>query len=99
MNWVHSLLSFFAAAMFFSLSQGKLIDTIGKFLTPLLFAALAILAIAVIVNPQGDVAAAQGNYIENALTTGFLEGYNTMDTFAALMFGMLIVDVIRKKRH
>ncbi|OOE90085.1 branched-chain amino acid transport system II carrier protein [Salinivibrio sp. MA351] len=88
---------FFAAAMFFSLSQGKLIDTIGKFLTPLLFAALAILAIAVIVNPQGEVAAAQGSYVENALTTGFLEGYNTMDTFAALMFGMLIVDVIRKK--
>jgi len=88
---------FFAVAMFFSLSQGKLIDSIGKLLTPLLFAALAILAIAVIVNPQGDVAAAQGAYVNNALTTGFLEGYNTMDTFAALMFGMLIVDVIRKK--
>ncbi|MCC4799721.1 branched-chain amino acid transport system II carrier protein [Enterovibrio norvegicus] len=88
---------FFAIAMFFSLSQGKLIDTIGKLLTPALFAALAVLAIAVVVNPQGDIVAAQGAYVDQAFTTGFLEGYNTMDTFAALMFGMLIVDVIRKK--
>lgn len=88
---------FFAIAMFFSLSQGKLIDSIGKLLTPALFAALVVLAIAVVVNPQGDITAAQGAYVEQAFTTGFLEGYNTMDTFAALMFGMLIVDVIRKK--
>ncbi|ODA32479.1 branched-chain amino acid transport system II carrier protein [Veronia pacifica] len=88
---------FFAIAMLFSLSQGKLIDTIGKFLTPALFAALAILAIAVMVSPQGEIVAAQGDYVDQAFTKGFLEGYNTMDTFAALMFGMLIVDVIRKK--
>ncbi|WP_026024174.1 branched-chain amino acid transport system II carrier protein [Enterovibrio norvegicus] len=98
-QWELSLFSvvFFAVAMFFSLSQGKLIDTIGKLLTPALFAALVVLAIAVVVNPQGDVAPAQGAYVDQAFATGFLEGYNTMDTFAALMFGMLIVDVIRKK--
>ncbi|WWE60313.1 branched-chain amino acid transport system II carrier protein [Parasalinivibrio latis] len=88
---------FFALAMGFSLSQGKLIDTIGKVLTPALFAALAVLAIAVFVAPQGTIGAAQGEYLTQAFTKGFLEGYNTMDTFAALMFGMLIVDVIRKK--
>ncbi len=31
-------------------------------------------------------------YITQPMTKGFLEGYNTMDTFASLMFGMLIVD-------
>ncbi|MGR5151192.1 branched-chain amino acid transport system II carrier protein [Photobacterium swingsii] len=88
---------FFAIALFFAWSRGKLIDMIGKFLTPALFAVLAVLAIAVFVNPQGDILPAQGDYVAQAFTTGFLEGYNTMDTFAALMFGMLIVDVIRKK--
>ncbi|OZS43634.1 branched-chain amino acid transport system II carrier protein [Photobacterium sanguinicancri] len=88
---------FFAVALLFAWSRGKLIDMIGKFLTPALFAVLAILAIAVFVNPQGDILPAQGDYVAQAFTTGFLEGYNTMDTFAALMFGMLIVDVIRKK--
>ncbi|MGF1757800.1 branched-chain amino acid transport system II carrier protein [Photobacterium sagamiensis] len=88
---------FFAVALFFAWSRGKLIDIIGKYLTPALFAVLAILAIAVFLNPQGDILAAQGAYADQAFVTGFLEGYNTMDTFAALMFGMLIVDVIRKK--
>lgn len=88
---------FFAIAMIFSLHQGKLIDSIGKVLTPVLFIGLAILAVAVFISPQGEIGVAQGAYVERAFTTGFLEGYNTMDTFAALMFGMLIVDVIRKK--
>ncbi|PSV31059.1 branched-chain amino acid transport system II carrier protein [Photobacterium sp. GB-27] len=88
---------FFAVALFFAWSRGQLIDMIGKFLTPALFIVLAILAIAVFVNPQGSIVAAQGEYVTQAFTKGFLEGYNTMDTFAALMFGMLIVDVIRSK--
>ncbi|MEC7308211.1 branched-chain amino acid transport system II carrier protein [Vibrio satsumensis] len=90
-------IAFFVVAMFFSWSQGKLIDVIGKVLTPALFVGLVVLAIAVFVNPQGDILAAHGEYITQPLTKGFLEGYNTMDTFAALMFGMLIVDAIRSK--
>jgi LIVCS family branched-chain amino acid:cation transporter len=88
---------FFVVAMFFAWSQGKLIDVIGKFLTPALFIGLIVLSVAVFVNPQGSALAAHGDYIAQPLTTGFLEGYNTMDTFASLMFGMLIVDVLRKK--
>ncbi|MEC6899077.1 branched-chain amino acid transport system II carrier protein [Photobacterium piscicola] len=88
---------FFSVALFFAWSRGKLIDMIGKFLTPALFVVLTVLAIAVFINPQGTIIAAQGEYISQPFTTGFLEGYNTMDTFAALMFGMLIVDVIRSK--
>ncbi|CAK2666502.1 Branched-chain amino acid transport system 2 carrier protein [Vibrio crassostreae] len=90
-------IAFFVVAMFFSWSQGKLIDVIGKVLTPALFVGLVVLAIAVFVNPQGDILAAHGEYITQPLTKGFLEGYNTMDTFASLMFGMLIVDAIRSK--
>lgn len=88
---------FFAIAAFFSLYPGKLIDTIGKLLTPALFIGLIILAVAVIMNPQGEIGLPQGDYLNQAFTKGFLEGYNTMDTFGALMFGMLIVDMIRKK--
>ena len=90
-------IAFFVVAMFFSWSQGKLIDVIGKVLTPALFVGLVVLAIAVFVNPQGDILAAHGEYITQPMTKGFLEGYNTMDTFASLMFGMLIVDAIRSK--
>ncbi|MEZ9175739.1 branched-chain amino acid transport system II carrier protein [Vibrio kanaloae] len=90
-------IAFFVVTIFFSWSQGKLIDVIGKVLTPALFVGLVLLAVAVFVNPQGDILAAHGEYITQPLTKGFLEGYNTMDTFASLMFGMLIVEAIRSK--
>ncbi|GLO59952.1 branched-chain amino acid transport system carrier protein [Vibrio sp. MACH09] len=88
---------FFAVAMFFAWSQGKLIDVIGKLLTPVLFICLVVLAVSVFLDPQGDIMAPQGDYIAQPLVKGFLEGYNTMDTFASLMFGMLIVDALKGK--
>ncbi|MGP8307001.1 branched-chain amino acid transport system II carrier protein [Vibrio sp. YIC-376] len=88
---------FFAIAMLFSWFQGRLIDLIGKVLTPVLFIGLFILALAVFVDPQGDMIGASGDYLTQPLTKGFLEGYNTMDTFASLMFGMLMVDALRGK--
>lgn len=88
---------FFAVAMFFSWSQGQLIDLIGKILTPVLFCGLVILAVGVFIDPQSEIMAAQGDYINQPFVKGFLEGYNTMDTFAALMFGMLIVDSLRSR--
>ncbi|WP_100752452.1 branched-chain amino acid transport system II carrier protein [Vibrio salilacus] len=88
---------FFVVAMFFAWSQGKLIDVIGKVLTPVLFLGLIVLAVAVFIDPQGEMIAAQGEYLTHPLQKGFLEGYNTMDTFGSLMFGVLIVDALRQK--
>lgn len=88
---------FFTVAAFFSWYQGKLIDLIGKVLTPLLFAGLVIVAVGVFINPQGDLMPAKEMYQTQPFVKGFLEGYNTMDTFASLMFGMLMVDTLKSK--
>ncbi|CAM3564644.1 branched-chain amino acid transport system II carrier protein [Vibrio aquimaris] len=88
---------FFTIAMFFAWYQGKLIDVIGKVLTPALFIGLIILAFAVFYDPQGSMLFAQDEYLSHPLQKGFLDGYNTMDTFGSLMFGVLIVDALRKK--
>lgn len=88
---------FFAVAMLFAWFQGRLIDMIGKILTPVLFIGLITLAVGVFLYPQGELLAAQGEYLEYPLQKGFLEGYNTMDTFASLMFGVLVVDALRSK--
>ncbi|MCF7483280.1 branched-chain amino acid transport system II carrier protein [Vibrio sp. J1-1] len=88
---------FFVVAMLFSWFQGRLIDLIGKVLTPVLFLGLMVLALAVFIDPQGEMIGATGEYLTQPLTKGFLEGYNTMDTFASLMFGMLMVDALRGK--
>lgn len=88
---------FFAVAMLFAWSQGKLLDVIGKILTPVLFLGLLILSVMVFINPQGEIIAAQANYASQPFSTGFLDGHNTMDTFASLMFGTLIIEALRSK--
>lgn len=88
---------FFVLAMLVSLNQGKLMDAIGKYLTPILIVLLLVLAGGVLLNPQGAMPPASGEYVNHPLIKGMLEGYNTMDTLASLMFGALIVDLLRKK--
>ena len=53
---------FFGVAILVSLNQGKLMDAIGKYLTPLLMLLLLTLAIGVFVAPQGSMPAASGDY-------------------------------------
>lgn len=88
---------FFGIAMLLSLFPGKLLDNVGKVLTPIMLLLLMGLAGAVIVLPGAEVSQAVGDYQSNPLTKGILEGYNTMDTLASLIFGMLIIDILRKK--
>ncbi|ENY72308.1 branched-chain amino acid transport system II carrier protein [Aeromonas diversa CDC 2478-85] len=90
-------LVFFGMAMLVSLNQGKLMDAIGKFLTPVLIVLLLALAAGVVIAPQGSMPAASGDYVNSPFIKGMLEGYNTMDTLASLMFGALIVDLLRQK--
>jgi len=90
-------IAFFIVAGFFSWYQGKLLDLIGKVLTPALFVGLVVVAVGVFTDPQGVIQAPVGDYLSQPLTKGFLEGYNTMDTFASLMFGMLMVDALKMK--
>ena len=90
-------IGFFGLVLLLSLNQGRLLDAVGKILTPILLFLLIGLAIAVFVNPQGTQAPVDDLYLAQPFVKGFLEGYNTMDTFAALIFGMLILDVLRQK--
>ncbi|MFA0252721.1 branched-chain amino acid transport system II carrier protein, partial [Vibrio sp. 10N.261.45.A4] len=87
-------ITFFVLAMALAWAQGSLLDTIGKVLTPIMFVGLVALSVAVVLNPQGPIIHAQGDYMSQPFTKGILEGYLTMDTFASLMFGMLLVQAI-----
>jgi len=90
-------LLYFGLAMLLSLEQGRLLDAIGKVLTPVLVLLLGVLALAVLVAPQGEATRTAAEYVASPAIKGLLEGYNTMDTFGALMFGMLIIDVLKEK--
>ncbi|WDF92752.1 branched-chain amino acid transport system II carrier protein [Aeromonas hydrophila] len=90
-------LCFFALVILVSLDRGRLLDAVGKYLTPALMVMLLILALGVVIAPQGGMPEASGDYIDTPLIKGMLEGYNTMDTLASLMFGALIIGLLRQK--
>ncbi|MCL1125189.1 branched-chain amino acid transport system II carrier protein [Shewanella surugensis] len=98
-NLVHCFFSvvFFTVVLFFAFSPGKLIDTVGKVLTPILIMLLIGLAISVVVLPSSVIGSPQGDYILNPFSSGILQGYNTMDALGALVFGILLIDVLRQK--
>lgn len=89
---------FFALTLYFSLRPGRILDWVGKYLTPAFLALLSILLIATYVNPMGQVNqyAAQGNYVNQPLFAGLLDGYNTMDALASLAFAIIIISNIQK---
>ncbi len=82
---------FFAVAFAIVLFPGKVADTLGKFLTPLLLALIAILAVLGFMKLNGEPAAATGKYASSPLTAGILEGYFTMDSIAAMAFAIIVV--------
>ncbi len=88
---------FFGIAMWLSLFPGKLLDNIGKLITPIMILLLLGLALSVAIFPSAEAGAAVGEYQAYPLVKGVLDGYNTMDALASLIFGMLIIDILRKK--
>ncbi len=91
-------LIFFAVVLYFSLRPSGILIWVGKVLTPLFLLFLGILIVTAILTPMGTVwdAPPVGTYTEHAFFTGLLEGYNTMDVLAALAFGNILVNAIKR---
>ena len=95
--FVFSLL-FFAATLFYALRPGRILDWVGRYLTPAFVGLLSILIIATVVRPMGNPVnyPALGNYSTQPLFTGIIDGYNTMDALASLAFAIIIISNIEK---
>lgn len=89
---------FFLISWWFSISPSKLVDRIGRVLTPLLLLALSVLIAKSLLTPIGAPQAPSAAYATSsvALAQGFLDGYNTMDALASVVFGFLIVKAVRQ---
>ena len=81
---------FFLVALWLCLNPGKLVQRIGRVLTPSLLILLVLLFISFVTKGNVNVAPALDSYQSSAFLKGFTEGYNTMDTIAALNFGLVI---------
>lgn len=90
---------FFAMTLVAALKPGKLMDWVGRYLTPLFLALLAILIVATLIHPMPTVAnrPPQPPYDHQPFMHGFLDGYNTMDALASLAFAIVIIEAINQR--
>ena len=86
---------YFAIACLLSINPSKIMDIVGKILTPILLIFIAILIIVAFVNPMGDIQAPNADYSDNSFFKGFKEGYLTMDTLASFAFGIIVINVVK----
>lgn len=91
-------LVFFALVLYFSIKKAKLIDTIGKYMTPLFLILLSFLLLLTIFKPMGLVGInpPEAKYANNPVATGFVDGYNTLDAPAGLAFAIIIISNIKE---
>lgn len=85
---------FFGVTYWLCLNPGKLVDRFGKVITPFMIALLAILLIRGAMSPLGE---AQAPVLPNPFSKGFLEGYNTMDALASLVFGGVVAAAVQDR--
>ena len=88
---------FFCIAMALAFRPDKLTDRLGKVLCPTLLILIAVIFTGCLIWPLGAYGAPAKEYADSAAVKGFLEGYQTMDTIAALNFGIIIALNIRAK--
>ena len=93
---IYSLL-YFALVTYLVLTPGRVLDQVGKIITPILLVALFILGGAAIFAPAAEIIQPQPEYAAHPITKGFLDGYLTMDALGALVFGVVIATAIRSQ--
>lgn len=81
---------FFLIVLWLCLNPGKLVKRIGTILTPSLLILIVILFFTFLFKFNKSVSLPLELYLNEPFLQGFVDGYQTMDTIAALNFGLVI---------
>lgn len=85
---------FFGVTLILVIKESKITDIIGKFLTPII---LIILAAIAVLGVTGDIGTAVDKNITGVFSNGFVNGYQTMDALASVLFGVVIIKGLEGK--
>lgn len=66
-------IAFCVATIWFALYPGKLVDNLGKILTPALMAILIIMSVTALIYPTGELTQASGPYVSGAFAEGLTQ--------------------------
>ena len=88
------IIGYFAIALYFSLDVNKMINKVGKFLTPVLVVVLLGIIIKGVLTPIGNPIAPQQSGV---FTHSFLEGYQTGDLIVSYLIGTVFIgDIVHR---
>jgi LIVCS family branched-chain amino acid:cation transporter len=95
--FIYSLV-FFILVWIFSMKANRIMDVVGRFMTPLFIILCGILVIAVFISPASRPSEniPITPYDTQALSQGMLDGYNTMDALASLVFAGVIMTSLNR---
>ncbi len=92
------LLIFFLLTYWLAATPSKLVDRVGKILTPALLAVILLLIVQSFITPLGTPQAPTKNYATpvTAVMQGILDGYNTLDAIASFIFATLVISFVKE---
>ena len=92
------LLVFFLLTYWLAATPSKLVDRVGKILTPALLAVILLLIVQSFISPLGVPPAPTKNYATpvTAVMQGILDGYNTLDAIASFIFATLVISFAKE---
>lgn len=88
---------FFLIAFLVAMKPEMLSESLGKILTPCLLILITVIFLCALFYSTGGYGSPVPVYEEGSFAKGFLEGYQTMDTIAALIYGIVISIGIQAK--
>lgn len=87
---------FFALAILVSVTNSRISNWVGRYLTPLFLILIIGVIIIGLLNPMGDLNQPVASAYQSTLfMTGFLDGYNTLDGVALLALAVSVVYAVR----
>ncbi|WP_413533658.1 branched-chain amino acid transport system II carrier protein [Empedobacter brevis] len=98
MNPLWGSLLFFSVTLILAIRPSKVVDVIGNYLTPVLLILLTILIAVGIINPTADFIPSKLTIIES-FSKGFVEGYQTLDVLASVIFAGIIISAAQSKGY
>lgn len=86
---------FFGITYLLCLNPTRIVDIVGKVLTPILLLAIGVIFVVSVIHPVGEIGEPKGEYGQMPFFKGMIEGYLALDGLAALAFAIVVINAIK----
>ena len=88
---------FFIITYVLTIKPSKVVDIVGRVLTPALLIALAVIIVKGVISPLGPIV--EEPMIQGVIGEGIAQGYQTMDAFAAIALASVLIVSLNEKGY